>query len=58
MYEKMLSEIKKDIQLLEGWVKENRSGGWSTNLEAPMKKRIAELKSLVYDIEIKRSVNL
>lgn len=47
----LVEEIKKEIKLLESWIKTSNSGGWSTYLNEPMQKRVTELKSLIYDYE-------
>lgn len=46
----LIRETKKEIELLESWIRESLSGGWSTHLVEPMRKRVGELKSLIYDI--------
>ncbi len=52
--EKLINELKKEINLLESWVKSTEGGGWSTHLVEPMKKRVSELKGIVYDYENKK----
>lgn len=47
----LLDEIKKEIGLLESWIKTTETGGWSTQNLQSMKKRVAELKAIVYDYE-------
>lgn len=48
--ERLIEEIKKEIELLESWAKESRSGGWSTHQVKPQLDRAQELKALLYDI--------
>ncbi len=47
--QELLSEMNKEIVLLEQWVRIINSGSWSTHLNAPIEKHIGELKSLAYD---------
>lgn len=49
--EKLIIEIKKEIALLESWINTTNNGEWSTHLNEPMKKRVAELKCLIYDLQ-------
>ena len=50
MEEKLVNELEKEVRLLESWIKTTKNGGWSTqNLEG-MKKRVLELKGILYDI--------
>lgn len=47
---KLIAELEKEINLLESWIKNTKSGGWSSqNLDA-MEKRVLELKGVLYDI--------
>ena len=48
--EKLVTELKKEVSLLESWIKTTKYGGWSTHLVQPMQDRVTELKSLLYDI--------
>lgn len=50
MKEKMIAELKKEVQLLESWIRTTKYGGWSTQILEPMENRVTELKSLLYDI--------
>lgn len=51
MYEKLIIEIRKEVNLLDSWIRNVETGGWSTqNLEA-MKKRRNELKAVLYDVD-------
>jgi protein associated with RNAse G/E len=50
MKEKLIAEIRKEVNLLESWIKTTKYGGWSTQLIEPMQNRLSELKSLLYDI--------
>ena len=51
MIEKLTAELRKEVNLLESWMKTTEYGGWSTHLQEPMKKRVTELKTLLYDID-------
>lgn len=48
--EKLIQEIRKEIELLERWANESKNGGWSTHQVDAQLKRAQELKSLLYDI--------
>ena len=48
--QQLIQAIKTEINLLEGWIAETKSGGWSTHLVQPMEKRASELKNLIYDL--------
>ena len=48
MKDLFIIEIRKEITLLESWILTTQSGGWSTHLIEPMKRRVAELKSVIY----------
>jgi hypothetical protein len=50
MTEILVIEIRKEIVLLESWILTTQSGGWSSHLIEPMKKRVTELKSILYTI--------
>ena len=51
--EKLIQELRKEVNLLESWTRTTRTGGWSTqNLDA-MEKRIGELKAILYDYDNK-----
>ena len=54
--EKLITELNKEITLLESWIRTTEYGGWSTHLVEPMRKRVAELKSIVYDYQNKPTV--
>lgn len=48
--ERLIQEIKKEIELLERWAYESKYGGWSTHQVKPQLDRAAELKQLIYDL--------
>lgn len=48
MEEVYLRELKKEIVILEGWIRETECGSWSTHLVIPMKKRVSYIKNLLY----------
>lgn len=39
--------IEDDIRLMERWVQTSLTGGWSTHLVEPLRKRITELYALL-----------
>jgi hypothetical protein len=53
MIEKLKTELRKEVNLLESWIKTTKYGGWSTQLVGPMEKRVTELKTLLYDLDDK-----
>lgn len=48
--EQLKEELRKEISLLESWIRLTNHGGWSTHLNTPMQNRINELKVLLYDL--------
>jgi len=50
----LLAELLREVELLERWVSETKSGGWSTHLVQPMEERIKELKVLLFDMGLGR----
>jgi len=50
----LLAELLREVELLERWVSETKSGGWSTHLVQPMEDRIKELKVLLFDMGLGR----
>jgi hypothetical protein len=42
------AELRKEINLLELWIKTIEKGGWDTHLVEPMKERLAKLKILFW----------
>ena len=45
----LVSELEKDVRLLESWIKNTEHGGWSTQNLSSMKDRLNELKAFLYD---------
>jgi len=49
--DKLIEEIKKEIELLEKWANQSIKGGWSTHQVEPQRNRANELKALLYDLK-------
>ena len=50
MNTKLIAELRKDLSLLNKWIANTETGGWTTQNLNDMKKRRTELKALLYDI--------
>ena len=54
MEAKLITELRKDLSLLNKWIANTEYGGWSTQNLDDMKKRRDEIKAVLFDIgEIK-----
>lgn len=45
-----VEQIEKEIKILDGWVNETKTGGWSTQNLEQMQKQSKDLKNFLYDL--------
>jgi hypothetical protein len=50
MNAKLIAELRKDLSLLNKWIANTETGGWSTQNLDDMKKRRDEIKAVLFDV--------
>jgi hypothetical protein len=47
----LVQALRDEADLLDRWARESREGGWSTHQVDPMRRRAAEIRDLLADLE-------
>ena len=55
MEAKLIAELRKDLSLLNQWISNTETGGWSTQNLEDMKKRRDEIKAVLFDVSERKS---
>ena len=55
MEAKLIAELQKDLSLLNQWISNTETGGWSTQNLEDMKKRRDEIKAVLFDVSEHKS---
>lgn len=55
MEAKLIAELRKDLSLLNKWITNVETGGWSTQNLEDMKKRRDEIKAVLFDVSERKS---
>ena len=55
MEAKLIAELRKDLSLLNQWISNTETGGWSTQNLEDMKKRRDEIKAVLFAVSERKS---
>jgi hypothetical protein len=55
MEAKLIAELRKDLSLLNQWISNTETGGWSTQNLQSMKQRRDEIKAVLFDVSERKS---